>query len=230
MSIYRPWYKSFWKILALIVVLGVLLIGVAFLAMVYSEVQKIRTGETSNYTANDSVTGFTPGRNDDPYIGIPGAPVEIIAFEDFQCPFCQQAAPIMNQVLLKYPNKILFVYRDFPLDSIHPYARPAAMAAECADEQGSFWEYHDLLFENQNQLSQFGIFSSLAAEAGLDTTRFETCLDSEQFADEVEQDYNEGLLSGVTSTPTYFINGQKVEGLLTVDSWGTIIEAALESY
>jgi len=156
--------------------------------------------------------------DDDPFKGDPDAPVTIVEFSDFQCPFCARFfQQTLSQLEENYINtgKVKFVYRDLPLDSIHPNARPTHIAAECADEQGKFWEYHDILFENQgqwNRLASEDLENSLkqyAQDLGLDVPSFETCLSSDEIADEVNRDALEARSYGASGTPTFFIGTEK---------------------
>jgi len=156
--------------------------------------------------------------DDDPFKGNPDASVTVIEFSDFQCPFCSrfftQTLPILQENYID-TGKIKFVYRDFPIDSIHPNARPVHIAAECADEQGKFWEYHDILFEKQSvwqRLSPFDLQTTLvqyADDFGLQTTSFEACLSSPEIADEVNADLLQATQYGASGTPTFFIGNEK---------------------
>ena len=161
---------------------------------------------------------FRVSLDDDPVKGNPNAPVTMVEFSDFQCPFClrffQQTLPLIEENYID-TGKIKFVYRDFPLDSIHPNARPAHIAAECADEQGKFWEYHDVLFEKQsewNRLSSADLSSQLnqyATSMGLESASFDSCLTSQSMADEVNADFLQAAQYGATGTPTFFIGNEK---------------------
>lgn len=156
--------------------------------------------------------------DDDPFKGNPNAPVTVIEFSDFQCPFCSrfytQTLPALQENYID-TGKIKLVYRDLPLDNLHPNARPAHIAAECADEQGKFWEYHDTLFENQgewNRLSSVDLSSQLnqyATSMGLNSASFDSCLSSKSMADEVQADYLQASQYGATGTPTFFIGNEK---------------------
>ena len=156
--------------------------------------------------------------DDDPVKGDADAPITIVEFSDFQCPFCnrffQQTLPLLEENYID-TGKIKLVYRDLPLDNIHPNARLAHISAECADEQGKFWEYHDMLFENQAQwskLSPTDLDSQLkqyASSLGLNSVSFESCLGSQTIADEVNADYLQGVSYGATGTPTFFIGTQE---------------------
>ncbi|MDP3900057.1 MAG: DsbA family protein [bacterium] len=139
------------------------------------------------------------------------AKVTIVEFSDFQCPFCSRFHETMKQVMTEYSDDVRWVYKHFPLDSLHPEARPSAMASECAAEQGKFWEYGDKLIENQASLST-DTYKSIAVELGLNTSQFNTCLDTQKYADKVEQDYQEGLAKGVRGTPGNFVNGSSLPG------------------
>ncbi|MBI4176699.1 MAG: DsbA family protein, partial [Candidatus Aenigmarchaeota archaeon] len=167
--------------------------------------------------------------DDDPAAGPADAKVTLIEFSDFQCPFCGRFyEQTLSQIKSNYVDtgKIRFVYRDFPLDSIHPQAKPAALAAECADEQGKFWEYHNKLFENQGSLSD-SYYKQLAADLGLDTGQFNTCVDSGKYASEVDKDFQDGAAAGVSGTPTVFVNGQKIVGAQPYGVFEAAIEQAL---
>jgi protein-disulfide isomerase len=165
--------------------------------------------------------------DDDPARGPEDAAVTIIEFSDFQCPYCgrffQQTLP---QLMARYGDRVRFVYRDFPLDQIHPNARNAAIAAECADDQGKFWEYHDVLFSNQQALGVADL-KRYAEQLGLDTDAFSKCLDSQQYNDEVNADLRDGIQAGVSGTPTFFINGRRVVGAQPLQTFQTLIDQAL---
>jgi len=156
--------------------------------------------------------------DDDPVKGDPNAPVTIVEFSDFQCPFCKrffdQTLPDIEEQYIK-TGKVNFVYRDFPLSSIHPNAQAAHIGAECADEQGKFWEYHDILFEKQSEWSKTSlsdlnnVLEQFASEVGLESNSFGTCLESTTFLSEVNKDYSDGISYGVTGTPAFFIGNDK---------------------
>jgi len=153
------------------------------------------------------------------------APIELIEFSDFQCPYCQRANPTVQQVLKTYGDRIHFVYRHYPLPN-HPNARPAAEAAACAHEQDRFWPYHDRLFENTSRLTDADL-KEHASAVGLDTGRFNECFDGRRFKDQVEQDIKEGNEAGVTGTPAFFINGRALEGSQPFEAFKSVIEEEL---
>ncbi len=230
------WYNSFGKVLGLVLLVFVLLAGLAFGLLFYGQYRQLYNSNTNTNTTNTVINSqitntnsvVTPDADDDPYLGPEDAPVEIIAFEDFQCPFCERAEPIILSVLEQYPDEVKFVYRDFPLYTIHNKAIAAARAGECADAQGMFWEWHDQAYANQSALSAApSIFSVWAESAGLDLTEFNDCVAADTYANEVQKDQDEGLLAGVGATPTFFINGYKIEGVLSEAQWKELIDAAL---
>ncbi len=155
------------------------------------------------------------------------ATVEIVEFSDFQCPYCKQVTPALDSVVEKYGDKVKLVFRQFPLTSIHPEAFKASEAALCASDQGKFWEMHDLMFEEQRQLALDNL-KEKAERLGLDAGEFNACLDSGQYAAQVQADLKAGALAGVTGTPALFINGRPYSGARTVAGMSEVIEEELE--
>jgi len=162
--------------------------------------------------------------SDDPVRGNPNAPVTIVEFSDFQCPFCARFfAQTLPQIQQDYidSGKVKLVFRDFPIDSIHPNAIAGSIAAHCANEQGKFWEYHDKLFEGQTQWARLSAsdatntFKQYATELGLNSDNFNSCLSSGKSLDEINSDYRDGINYGVTGTPAFFIGNDK-DGYVTV--------------
>jgi predicted DsbA family dithiol-disulfide isomerase/uncharacterized membrane protein len=158
--------------------------------------------------------------------GADGAPVVIVEFSDFQCPFCVQAFRDLREFIRKHPE-VRLVFRHFPLDSacndrvthsVHPDACLAARAAECGGQQGRFWELHDTLFENHDRLERESLFG-YARDLGLDIPRFRACLDHPDTLERVKRDVAAGAQAGVQSTPTFFINGRVVEGAFERAYW-----------
>lgn len=162
----------------------------------------------------------------DPSFGPPDARVTIVEFSDFQCPYCKMFKDnTLAQLKQAYGNRVRFVFRDFPLDSIHPYARGAAEAAQCAHEQGKFWEYHDILFANQQALTPPDL-KRYAQQLGLDTRRFNDCVDSHKYQASVEADVQEGNRLHVSGTPTFFINGRVLVGAQPFEAFQAAINGA----
>lgn len=138
------------------------------------------------------------------------APVELVEYGDYQCPHCGKAHPIVKKLQKELGPRLKFVFRNFPLSKIHPQAKTAAIAAEAAGLQGKFWEMHDILFENQKQLTNSALIE-YAARLKLDIPKFEADLQKPESDEKVEAQFYSGMRSGVNATPTFFINGEKYE-------------------
>jgi len=162
-----------------------------------------------------------------PSHGPANAPVTIVEFADFECPFCGGLFPTLKLVEKNYTDKVRFVYRHFPLTNIHPRAQKAAEAAVCANEQGHFWEFHDSMFGNQQQLTVPDL-KRRAEVMKLDTAAFNSCLDSGRAAEAVKKDAAEGSQAGVTGTPALFINGRMLTGAQPYNEIRNIIEDELK--
>jgi protein-disulfide isomerase len=160
-----------------------------------------------------------------PTRGPAGAPVTIIEFSDFQCPYCGRAEPTMRKILDKYPGKVRLVYRDFPLPG-HDNAPKAAEAAHCAEDQGKYWEMHDKLFDRQREL-EVASLKTYARDVGLDGAKFDACLDGGAKSKDVDASARAGSDIGVHSTPSFFINGRPLSGALPFETFQEIIDAEL---
>jgi protein-disulfide isomerase len=163
--------------------------------------------------------------DDDAVRGNPRAQVTIIEFSDFQCPFCGKVVPTLKDLLSSYEGRVRWVYRDFPL-GFHPRATAAAVAAECAGQQGRFWAMHDLLMENQRTLEDADL-SAMAARLGVDMGRWTACLADPRVHEEIQHDIAEGTAAGVTGTPTFFVNGAILSGAQPRERFVEAIEREL---
>jgi protein-disulfide isomerase len=161
-----------------------------------------------------------------PALGPASAPVTIIEFSDFECPFCAQLFPTMKEVEKKYAGKVRRVFRQFPLHTIHPNAQKAAEASLCAADQGRFWELHDAMFGNPRNLG-VETLKAKAAELKLNAAAFNECLDSGKHAARVKQDVTDGTRAGVTGTPAIFINGRFLSGAQPLSTVSAIIDDEL---
>jgi len=155
------------------------------------------------------------------------APVTLVEYGDYECPYCGQAYPIVKAVQARFGDRVRFVFRNFPIENAHPHAVHAAEAAEAAGAQGRFWEMHDRLFEHQRHLADGDLVEYALAE-GLDGSRFAEDLTEHRFADRVREDFMSGVRSGVNGTPTFFVNGRRHDGAWDADSLGAAIAAAAE--
>jgi protein-disulfide isomerase len=161
-----------------------------------------------------------------PFRGTEKAPVTVVKFEDFQCPYCKTVQPTFNDLLKRYDGKLRIVHKDLPLEAIHPQARQSAEAARCAGEQGKFWEYHDKLYSYSPKLNAEEL-KSYAKEVGLDVASFDQCFTSGKYRAAVQKDLNDGAQLGLTGTPAFFINGREISGAQPLEAFAGIIDEEL---
>jgi len=154
------------------------------------------------------------------------APVTLVEYGDYQCPHCGRAYPIVQRVQKHFGKQLRFVFRNFPLTEIHPYAEAAAEAAEFAASQGKFWEMHDAIFENQDRLSPLFLVK-LGGELGLDGDALKKALEGHEFLPRIKADFLGGARSGVNGTPTFFINGVRHEGAFDFEDLVEAIDGAI---
>lgn len=232
---YSPWYKKTWGVLLLvagIVVAGVLgYVGILTIRF-YRDIQlgippEIQRRVTSSHlqAPKELKESLAYRVDNDPTLGNPNAPLQIVEFADFECPYSRDESFVIRELTARYPNKIHFVYRDFPLDDIHPHARVAAQAGACAERQGKFWALHDKMFQNADRLGELDI-KTYALESGLDMVKFNQCFDEGQTKEEVQIDRADGVAAGVQGTPTFFINGKRVAGAIPMGLWEEIVGRA----
>lgn len=221
----RHWYQHWWG-KALIFVTAVIFVEmIIFIFFVSFYYQKLYSGEILG-RALDSVE--QQARLDllqngiDPSLGPEIADITVVAFEDYSCPFSLQSQPLIKQLVAKYPGRLKFIYKDFPLSAIHPKAEAAAEAAQCAFEQDKFWEYQDALFADQERYSDEH-FRSLAKELGLNISRFNECYNTHKYKQSVAEDVRLGRSLGVRGTPTWFVNGE-----LVAEGYGPGLEALFD--
>jgi protein-disulfide isomerase len=165
--------------------------------------------------------------DDDPVYGPDDAPITIIEFSDYECPYCRKwHVEVWPRLLEAYPGQIRLIYRDFPLTNIHPNATPAAAAANCAREQDRYWEFNELLFSARYSLGKPG-FQAYADELGLVMDSFNECLESGRYNDEVMADFEFAANLGISSTPTFFVNGIPVVGAQPFEMFSQLIDQEL---
>jgi protein-disulfide isomerase len=168
-----------------------------------------------------------PETQDQPSLGSPEAAVTIVEFADFGCPYSRESSFVVRGLAQRYGDRVHYVYRDFPVTELHPRAKDAAQAAECARDQGKFWQYHDKLYQNQTRLSDAAL-SQYARQINLDMDQFKECIESDKHMEEVESDYQAGIDAGVRGTPTFFINGIRIPGSIPEETLDILINRLLE--
>lgn len=240
----RPWYTRPWLMIGLFVLTIVIVLGAAFAFEVNTIRNELESGTfdfsrlseeyADDVTARDDAAALQTGgvvtvsEDDDPYLGTDEALVVIVAFEDFECPFCAQGFPEIREIMAQYGDRVRFVFRDFPNIASHTQAQDAALAAECADDQDKFWEMHDKLYQNQPNFTESEL-KNYAREIGLSTTLFNQCFDAQTHLAEIQNDVQDGLAAGAVGTPTFFVNGVKVQGPISSENWKLIIDSMLPS-
>ena len=176
----------------------------------------------------DDGSRITVPLGNDPVMGAKNPKVMIIGFSDYECPFCSKAETTIQSILTKYPDDVAFVFKDMPLTKMHPSAYASALAAECAKEQGKYWEYHKYLFDHQNELG-IDKLKSYAQTLELNSEQFNDCLDSMRYKNEVDKDIVTAKQVGVSATPAFFINGRKLVGAYPEETFVKIIEEELKN-
>lgn len=164
--------------------------------------------------------------NGAPIRGDEHAPVTLVEFSDFHCPFCKRVQPTLATLLDRYPGKVKLVFRDLPLRQLHPQAPRAAEAARCAQDQGKFWEYHDVLFQQAPKGSDDNL-KQYATDVGLDSEKFSTCLGQSLHREAVQRDVDEATKLGLNGTPAFFINGRLISGAQPLETFVQIIDEEL---
>lgn len=220
----RPWYKKWWGKLILTIIALVLAIAIAAGFYVKNKIKEIQLGETQQLLISQQnvIRTAIQGDGSNYSLGVLSqAPITIIEFSDFACPFCQQSVAGLKQAVAQYPDKIKIVFRDYPL---HENSVELAQAARCAGEQNKFWEMHDLLFANQNQLTTTGeelksALLILANNLSLEENQFLNCLETQKYIDKIRRDFEDGEKLQIDGTPTWFINGNRLTGYLPEDKF-----------
>lgn len=237
----HPWYGYWWG--KLLIGLGIffLIILTIFVAFTFTYWRQIKNGEKPNLGLPSSGSFTSAGSavpavgrvdrarletTDDPSLGRTGAPVTVVEFIDFKCPNCKAAVPIMDKVIARYGAKVRLIVRDFPVESTHPGATALSELAYCADKEHRFWPVYQALFNEQdslpNPLGEAALLR-LADQTGVGVDTLKTCLATAAPFQEVQADYLAGISAGVRGTPTFFINGEKVEGVIPFEAWDTFL-------
>ncbi len=218
--------RHVYVVLVILAFFGGLLIGYALWGR-NPRVIALPSEPTARLTVPPTVRRYDIPTEGFPSLGPADAPITLVEFSDFQCPYCKRwHDQVYKPLMAAYPGKIRFVYRNLPLTSIHPQAMNAAEAALCAGEQNAYWQYHDKLFANANLLSD-DLYARLAADLGLNVTAFEACMNNDTFLDFIKADMEFAFNLGIQSTPTFFINGLAIVGAQPLSIFQQVIDDEL---
>lgn len=227
----RHWYKKWWGILILSILALIIILGTISGLYIYNISENIKAENAYNQQLNldESMKFAISGVGTNYFMGTEGAPLTIIEFADFACPYCQKAHTTLKNAVKKYPGKLKIVYRDMPL---HANSVELALAARCVGEQGKFWEMHDLLFENQSSLTATGeeltpTLNSLVGTLGINQEAYNTCFTSKKYLSDIGTDFGDGTALKLIGTPSWFLNGKMVAGYLPEEEFFMIIDNLL---
>lgn len=235
MSQKHEFWKIFFSLIGIAIGLGILFFGI--LVGYYLWQLRYGSSETITQLSNQYVDKFTAVSNEkaplsfenpqtlispkNPTRGADTAPVTIIAFMDFECPYSQESYPILTEVLDQFGPAVRFVFKHLPLTTIHPNALNASLASACAHEQQQFWPYEDALF-NSAPLSD-DLFYAIAQSSGLNLTSFDSCFTTKKYKNTIDEDLQDALTVGVRGTPTFIIGNEVIEGVPSEEEWSTLI-------
>lgn len=228
----QPWYRKGWGIIIIILALIIVGAGIAAATYVTQKVKEIRNNSQNIDQEQEiqKITAAIDGRGENYSLGPVDAKVKIVIFSDYACPYCQQAAPVVRNLVKTYGDKIRITFRDYPL---HTNSIDLALAGNCAGAQGKFWEMHDLLFVRQDILSPLQDeplkteLKNLALELKLDPAQFNTCLDNKTYLYRLNDDFADAELLGLSGTPSWFVNRYKITGFYPEENFVGIIEGLL---
>ncbi len=241
-TIPMPWYKTWWATLGFIMLGVIAVIAIIIGILTFRVWRQIKNGEISssqiqsygqfsvaqNSTAQPQVLDVSLlNRPDAPFLGTPNPKVTVVEFLDFKCPNCLTAKPIMDQVVQKYSNKVKLVLRNFPVESTHPGATQLSEIAWCAKQQNGFFGIYNWLYAHQEALPEKMVNSDigkLASENNLNFESLQTCLKGSEASIAINRDYADGVKLGVRGTPTFYINGEKREGVIPFEVWDTYLK------
>ncbi|MGH7245706.1 MAG: DsbA family protein [Candidatus Levyibacteriota bacterium] len=234
-----PMPKSYTPVLVFLLIIAAFLIGMLFTKIQYLEKNSATTGYTAPSQQGQGQAAVTPGAKVNvadghfPVLGKKGAPIQIVEFADLRCPFCDSFFKDTEpQIIKQYVDtgKATFAFRGFAF--LGPASTVAANAAECANEQGKFWAFHDYMYQNQPDESDTSMYNTdslttIAQNMGMNADQFRTCLSNNKYNNNVNNDYNDGTKAGVSGTPTTFVNGQAVVGAEPFSAFQTLIDQEL---
>jgi protein-disulfide isomerase len=221
-NIDKKWYKRWWDALGLIILVLFLAFGVAFAFYIYNLSKEIK--EKNKFPApavkiDESRRVLIEGSGNYS-LGSAKPIITIVEFSDFACPYCKNSSAKIREIIIKYKDTIKYTFRDMPL---HENSVDLALAGRCAGEQGLFWPMHDKLFQDQGTFETANL-PELVGQIGADKVKFKNCFDNKKYLTQITKDYSDGDALGVKGTPAWFINGEKIEGDIPLETWEEIIK------
>jgi protein-disulfide isomerase len=228
-----PWYKKWWGVLLLFLILLIIVASISSAVYIIKKVKEINAGENMMMAEEEmnKITAAIDGRGEHYSLGPANAPVQIMFFADYSCPFCQEAVPIIHSLADKYKNEVRITFRDYP--ALQNNSVDMALAAHCAGEQNRFWQMHDKIYENQSSIMSLASselklsLKSIAQTLSINSERFNECLDTRKYLYRLNDDFADAEFLGVEGTPTWFINRYKITGLYPEENFINIIEGLL---
>lgn len=236
-SYFVPWHKRWWGKVFLVLAVFLVLFLAYFGYTIVDNVRYLAKGYVYDRNSGIWVSPEQYGesqritaeflKDNDPWIGSDQPALFIVAYESFTCPHCKASQADIKQFMAKYGSVVLFVVKDYPLEGVDEYALEAHLSAACAEEQGSYWEYRDILYDNQEDFS-ISNFKEWANDLGLNENQFNACLDNKKYAYEIRQDVAEGQQINVPGTPSYMVNGALIPGHIPFSTWEQILAVAVQ--
>lgn len=237
-SYYKPWHKRWWG-RTLIVFLVLAAVSTLYLGFkVAISVANIQQGKIFSPSTGNWVTEETFKQNqqdladiqtgDDPWLGSDQPLIYVVAYESMSCPYCKENQADIRKMIAKFGSVVRYIAKDFPTEGLHPNVMDAHLAAACANEQGSYWEYRDILYQNQGEFEKANL-KKWAKQLGLNESQFNKCLDDEKYLQEIRADFASGAQAGVVGTPSYIINGTLIPGEIPFNIWEEVIGFILKN-
>jgi len=221
----KGWYKKWWGILIITITTFILIILVASGFYLFNLIKKIQSGNQEILKQNfTNQKQYNAEGNDNYWLGSTKPKVTIVEFADFACPLCKNSFSKIREISLNYKNDVKIIYRDYPG---YEHSLDLAMAARCAGEQGLFWLMHDKLYQHQG-LNEKSQLTALANQVGADIDKFDNCLANKKFLNLIQKDFSDAQKLGITGTPTWFINGYKIEGDIPYELFIQIVEKLIK--
>lgn len=233
----KPWYQKWWGVILIFIILLIVIASVSSAIYIVNRIKEINSGKNLVIAEEEmtKITAAIDGRGEHYSLGPADAPVQIMFFTDFACPFCKEAAPILHNLAEKYGEDLRITFRDYP--ALQNSSVDIALAAHCAGEQNLFWDMHDAIYRNQDNLISLQAdnlnvaLKSVAQKVKVNPERFNQCLDSRKYLYRLNDDFADAEFLGVEGTPTWFINRYKITGLYPEENLVELIDGLLvQSY